>query len=159
MMNRRAVTRAQFGEISTYKKDALYVQTPPIHIPPFLAFYTPSAAISYSHIILTPYKTPLTSTKMLATLHEWSIEHISDVFEAKSEDECLRAIDHTFSQHIEFMSNGKQLCRADLQKFVLSMVMGSGFRLKVQWQNALEVPRDASNRVCCPVSPIRSLPC
>ncbi|KAI0783943.1 hypothetical protein BC629DRAFT_1582515 [Irpex lacteus] len=64
---------------------------------------------------------------MLATLHEWSIEHISDVFEAKSEDECLRAIDHTFSQHIEFMSNGKQLCRADLQKFVLSMVMGSCF--------------------------------
>lgn len=94
---------------------------------------------------------------MLATtLHEWSIEHIASVFEAKSEHDCLRALDDTFSQHIEFMSNGKQLCRADLQKFVLSMVMGSGYRLKVQWQNALEVPRDASNRVCrrnCLTSP------
>ncbi|KAI0685959.1 hypothetical protein BC835DRAFT_1288927 [Cytidiella melzeri] len=83
---------------------------------------------------------------MLPTLYQWSIEHIKNVFEAKSEDECQVAIDETFSQGIEFMSNGKQLCRADLQKFVLSMVMASGFRLKVQWQNALEVPRDSSNR-------------
>ncbi|KAI0091051.1 hypothetical protein BDY19DRAFT_886416 [Irpex rosettiformis] len=83
---------------------------------------------------------------MLATLHEWSIDHISHVFEAKSEDECLQALDDTFSPHIEFMSNGKQLSPLDLHKFVLSMVITSGFRLKVQWQNALEVPRDASNR-------------
>lgn len=84
---------------------------------------------------------------MLPTLYEWSMEHIQNVFEARSEDECQRAIDNTFSQYIEFMSNGKQLCRADLQKFVLSMVASSGFRLKVQWQNAVEVPRDSSNRV------------
>jgi hypothetical protein len=84
---------------------------------------------------------------MLPTLYQWSIEHIQKVFEAKDEDECRRAIDTTFSHHIEFMSNGKQLGRTDLQKFILSMVMASGFRLKVQWQNALEVPRDTSNRV------------
>lgn len=84
---------------------------------------------------------------MLPTLYEWSVAHIQNVFEAKSEDECLRAIDETFSRCIEFIANGKQLNRAELERFVLSMVESSGFRLKVQWQNALEVPRDESNRV------------
>ena len=84
---------------------------------------------------------------MLPTLYEWSISHIGSVFEAKSEDECLRAIDNTFSRGIEFIANGKQLNRTELQRFILSMVASSGFRLKVQWQNALEVPRDESNRV------------
>lgn len=88
---------------------------------------------------------------MLSTIYEWSIEHIRNVFEAKSEDECLRAIDDTFSQAIEFITNGKQLGRADLQRFIVSMVSSSGFRLKVQWQNALEVPRDGTNRVSRPM--------
>ncbi|PSS36764.1 hypothetical protein PHLCEN_2v1395 [Hermanssonia centrifuga] len=83
---------------------------------------------------------------MLPTLYDWSVEHIKNVFEAKSEDECLRAIHATFSQNIDFSTNGKQLCQLDLQRFILSMVSGSGFRLKVQWQNALEVPRDDTNR-------------
>ena len=84
---------------------------------------------------------------MLPTIYDWSVTHIQTVFEAKSEDECIRAIDETFSQNIEFTTNGKLLCRADLQRFVLTMVTTSAFRLKVQWQNALEVPRDDSNRV------------
>ena len=84
---------------------------------------------------------------MLPTIYEWSIQHIKNVFEAKSEDECIRALDGTFSQNIDFITNGKQHSRADLQRFVLTMVTTSGFRLKVQWQNALEVPRDSSNRV------------
>ena len=88
---------------------------------------------------------------MFPTIYEWSVEHIRDVFEAKSEDECIKALDDTFSQHIDFSTNGKQLSRTDLQRFVLSMVHMSGFRLKVQWQNALEVPRDESNRVSCAV--------
>lgn len=86
---------------------------------------------------------------MLPTIYEWSVHHIKNVFEAKSEDECIRAIDATFSHNIEFTTNGKQLDRADLQHFVLTMVNASGFRLKVQWQNALEVPRDETNRVSC----------
>ena len=84
---------------------------------------------------------------MLPTIYEWSVQHIQNVFEAKSEDECIRALDETFSQDIEFTTNGKLLCRADLERFVLTMVTTSAFRLKVQWQNALEVPRDETNRV------------
>lgn len=84
---------------------------------------------------------------MLSTIYEWSLQHIRDVFEAKSEDECLRAIDQTFSRNIDFSTNGKQLSQADLRCFVLSMVSSAGYRLKVQWLNALEVPRDDTNRV------------
>ena len=84
---------------------------------------------------------------MLSSIYEWSIEHIKNVFEAKSEDECLRALDETFSQNIDFTTNGKQLTHADLRRFVLTMVTTSGFRLKVQWHNAVEVPRDGTNRV------------
>ncbi|KAI0342737.1 hypothetical protein BDW22DRAFT_1407307 [Trametopsis cervina] len=83
---------------------------------------------------------------MLATLYEWSRQHVTDVFEAKSEDECEMAIDKTFSHDMEFIINGQQLSRAELRKFVLTMLVNSGFRLKLQWQDAVEVPRDPSNR-------------
>lgn len=90
---------------------------------------------------------------MLPTIYQWSVEHIRRVFEAKSEDECRRAIHDTFSHDIDFITNGKQLTNLDLQRFILSMVAGSGYRLQVQWQNALEVPRDESNRVSAGSTP------
>ncbi|TCD61124.1 hypothetical protein EIP91_009004 [Steccherinum ochraceum] len=72
---------------------------------------------------------------MYSTIYSWSIDHIKSVFEAKSEDECLRAIDETFSHAIEVTVNGKVLSRMELQRFVLNMVGSSGYRLNVQWQN------------------------
>ncbi|EMD33958.1 hypothetical protein CERSUDRAFT_125705 [Gelatoporia subvermispora B] len=83
---------------------------------------------------------------MLTSFYAWSVEHIKSVFEAKSEIDCLRALDETFSQRVEFTFNGTQLSRYSLQQVVLSMVQGSGFRLAVDWQNAVEVPKDPSNR-------------
>ena len=83
----------------------------------------------------------------LSSIYEWSIDHIKHVFEAKTEEDSLEAIDDTFSHHIEIIMNGKELSRGELQKFVLAMVKSSGFRLGVSWQNAVEVPRDDSNRV------------
>ncbi|KAH9950009.1 hypothetical protein B0H21DRAFT_777039 [Amylocystis lapponica] len=73
-------------------------------------------------------------------------EHIKRVFEAKTESECRRALDDTFSQRMEFTMNGTSLPRAGLLRTVLSMVENSGFRLTVEWQNAVEVPLDSSNR-------------
>ena len=84
---------------------------------------------------------------MYSSIYSWSIDHIKSVFEAKSEDDCLRAIDATFSHAIEVTVNGKSLSRMELQRFVLGMLGSSGYRLSVQWQNAVEVPRDESNRV------------
>ncbi|KAH8100941.1 hypothetical protein BXZ70DRAFT_1007871 [Cristinia sonorae] len=83
---------------------------------------------------------------MYSSIYTWSIEHIKRVFEAKSEDDCIRAIDDTFSHAIDVTVNGKPLSRMELQRFVLNMVGSSGYRLNVQWQNAVEVPRDDSNR-------------
>jgi len=80
------------------------------------------------------------------SIYDWSISHIKSVFEAKSEEDCLSAIEETFSHGIDIDMNGKRLSRPELQKFVLNMVKTSGYRLVVQWQNALEVPRDQSNR-------------
>lgn len=84
---------------------------------------------------------------MLPTFYSWSIEHIKSVFEAKSERDCLRALDETFSQRLEFTFNGAPLPRVGLQKIVLGMVQASGFGLNVDWLNAVEVPRDSANRV------------
>ncbi|KIP11076.1 hypothetical protein PHLGIDRAFT_174473 [Phlebiopsis gigantea 11061_1 CR5-6] len=83
---------------------------------------------------------------MFPTIYEWSVAHIRAVFEAKSEDACRRALAETFAPDVEFTTNGRALAPPDLQRFVLAMVVGSGFRLQVHWQNALEVPRDESNR-------------
>ncbi|OCH93063.1 hypothetical protein OBBRIDRAFT_790656 [Obba rivulosa] len=83
---------------------------------------------------------------MLSSFYAWSIEHIKGVFEAKSEIDCLRALDETFSQRVEFTFNGTSLSRYSLEQVILAMVRGSGFRLTVDWQNAVEVPRDSSNR-------------
>ncbi|KAM5537151.1 hypothetical protein V8D89_009084 [Ganoderma adspersum] len=83
---------------------------------------------------------------MLSTFYSWSIEHIKRVFEAKCESDCLQALDETFSQHLEFTFNGSPLTRGGLQKIVLAMLQSSGFCLNVDWRNAVEVPRDGSNR-------------
>ena len=85
---------------------------------------------------------------MYPSIYSWSVDHIKSVFEAKSEGECIHAIDETFSHAIEVTVNGKVLSRMELQRFVLNMVGSSGYRLSVHWQNAVEVPRDDSNRVC-----------
>ncbi len=84
---------------------------------------------------------------MLSTFYSWSIEHIKNVFEAKSERDCLQALEDTFSQRLEFTFNGSPLPRVGLQKIVLGMLQTSGFCLNVDWLNAVEVPRDGSNRV------------
>lgn len=84
---------------------------------------------------------------MFSSIYTWSIDHIKSVFEAKSEADCIHAIDETFSHAIEVTVNGKPLSRMELQRFVLNMAGSSGYRLQVHWQNAVEVPRDETNRV------------
>lgn len=84
---------------------------------------------------------------MLSTFYSWSIEHIKRVFEAKSENECLQALDETFSERLDFTFNGSQVRRIELQEIVLAMLQSSGFCLIVDWLHAVEVSRDDSNRV------------
>ncbi|KAH9915130.1 uncharacterized protein B0H18DRAFT_1042694 [Fomitopsis serialis] len=83
---------------------------------------------------------------ILPTFYAWSREHIQRVFEAKTSADCLRALDDTFAQNIELTLNGSPIPRTYLQSAIMGMVESSGFRLSVEWLNAVEAPRDESYR-------------
>jgi hypothetical protein len=86
--------------------------------------------------------------KPLSSLSEWSIRHIRDVFEARSEKKCLRAISSTFADSVDASINGMPLSREGIDQLVLGMRRSSADGLKVHWQQAMEVPRNpATNRV------------
>ncbi|KAI0733604.1 hypothetical protein C8Q72DRAFT_771994 [Fomitopsis betulina] len=83
---------------------------------------------------------------ILPTFYSWSKEHIERVFEAKTSADCLQAINDTFSQNIELTLNGSPIPRTYLESAIMGMVEASGFRLSVEWLNAVEVSRDGSLR-------------
>ncbi|KAH9831565.1 uncharacterized protein C8Q71DRAFT_781216 [Rhodofomes roseus] len=83
---------------------------------------------------------------ILPTFYAWSQEHIQRVFEAKTSADCLQALNDTFSQNVELTLNGSPIPRTYLESTIMRMVEASGFRLSVEWLNAVEVPRDQSYR-------------
>ena len=84
----------------------------------------------------------------LCSLSEWSVRHIRDVFEADSEEKCLRAISSTFSDGVKASINDAPLSREGINQLVLAMWRNSSSGLKVHWHQAMEVPRDtATHRV------------
>jgi hypothetical protein len=86
--------------------------------------------------------------KPLCSLSEWSIRHVRDIFEARSEKKCLRAISSTFADGVNASINGIPLSREGINQLVLGMRRSSSGGLKVHWQQAMEVPRNpATNRV------------
>lgn len=89
-----------------------------------------------------------TSTNQLCSLSEWSVRHIRDVFEARSDEQSLRAISTTFSDNVNASVNGAPLSREGINQLVLAMRRSSPGGLKVHWQQAVEAPLDpATNRV------------
>lgn len=54
----------------------------------------------------------------------------------------------TFSPSIKANFNGKPLGFAEIRSMVLLMRNSSPNGLKIRWLQAVEVPHDASNRVC-----------
>lgn len=89
---------------------------------------------------------------ILPTFYAWSQEHIQRVFEAKTSADCLQALNDTFAQNIELTLNGTPIPRTYLESAIMGMVEASGFRLSVEWLNAVEVSRDGSLRVSIRVS-------
>lgn len=84
----------------------------------------------------------------LCSLSDWSIHHIRDVFEARTDEQSLRAISTTFSDDVDATVNGAPLSREGINQMVLAMRRGSTGGLRVQWQQATDIPRDpATNRV------------
>lgn len=82
------------------------------------------------------------SSLPLTSLTVWSMQHIRDVFEASSDEEALQALDNTFARNVEATVNGRPIQYQDIQGMVLALRKGS--RLKVSWQQARELPDDAS---------------
>lgn len=70
------------------------------------------------------------------------MQHINDIFEAPSDEESLRAVDTTFSRHVEASVNGKPIQYRDIQRMVLALRTNSN--LTVSWQQAQESPDDAT---------------
>ncbi|TFK36660.1 hypothetical protein BDQ12DRAFT_653972 [Crucibulum laeve] len=78
----------------------------------------------------------------LAGLADWSRQHIRDIFEAPTEEQALKAISSTFSADINASINGSPIKKEDIKNLVLAMRRSSAGGLKVQWQQAVEVPKD-----------------
>lgn len=83
----------------------------------------------------------------LISLTRWSHNHIRDVFESTSEEECIQAIQKTFSKDIEATINGWQAQFDDIVQSVLTMRRESKHGLKVEWKQSVEVSQDSSNKV------------
>ncbi|KAL0579294.1 hypothetical protein V5O48_002692 [Marasmius crinis-equi] len=94
--------------------------------------------------------TSTTSSPQLSSLTEWSITHIRNIFEARTDAEALEAISETFSPTLSATLNGSPIPREGIDKLVLTMRQGSigGNGLKVQWKHTVESPQDpTTNRV------------
>ncbi|TFK60983.1 hypothetical protein BDN72DRAFT_850056 [Pluteus cervinus] len=82
-------------------------------------------------------------TVSLCSLSDWSIQHIQDVFEARTDEQALRAIAATFSEKIHITMNGARIPREGLIHSVLSLRKGSS-GLRVHWRHAVDAPSDPS---------------
>ena len=78
------------------------------------------------------------------------IEHSTAVFEARSEDEYLHALNATFSPDLIFFANGVRGGIAQFKEMSQTVVTGSDFQCKAEWKASVAVPTDPSNpnRVC-----------
>ncbi|RDB25977.1 hypothetical protein Hypma_006724 [Hypsizygus marmoreus] len=83
-----------------------------------------------------------TTTTQLCSLSEWSVRHIRDVFEARTDEQSLRAISTTFSDNVQATVNGTPLSREGISQMVLAMRRSSPGGLKVHWRHAVEAPSD-----------------
>lgn len=78
----------------------------------------------------------------LSSFREWSIEHITNIFETPSDDDCLRFIRETFADDVTATINGTPLPRQGLDTLVQVMRKSSKSGLSVEWGESTEVARD-----------------
>ena len=87
---------------------------------------------------------------MLTPLQDWMMGVSHAVFEARSEDDYLHALNAAFSPDLILFANGERAGFARFKEMSQTVVAGSDFRCTVEWKAAVEVPTDPSNpnRVC-----------
>ncbi|KAF8211715.1 hypothetical protein K438DRAFT_1710154 [Mycena galopus ATCC 62051] len=89
-----------------------------------------------------------TSTQIsLSSLADWSKQHISDVFQAPSNELTLRALDSAFSRSLKATVNGEPLDFEGFARMIGSMAQESSpGGPRVDWIFADETPDDAGHR-------------
>ncbi|EGO25080.1 hypothetical protein SERLADRAFT_491638 [Serpula lacrymans var. lacrymans S7.9] len=80
----------------------------------------------------------------LASLSAWSSQHVGCIFETRTDEDSLQAIDATFSKNLTASINGAPLNRDGLKQLVLTMRHSSARGLNVEWKQALDVAKDPS---------------
>src|SRR5277367_1509448 len=78
----------------------------------------------------------------LSSFREWSIDHITNIFETPSDDDCLRYIRETFADDVTATINGSPLPRQGIDTLVHAMRTSSETGLSVEWGETTEVARD-----------------
>ena len=101
-------------------------------------------AFVFRDMVAHPTENPIIA---LSSLTQWSQEHVRAIFESSSNEECIQAVEETFSNDIKATINGKQVDRREIKQSVLSMRAESSGGLRVEWKHTVEVPQDTYNRV------------
>ncbi|KAJ6531974.1 hypothetical protein B0H19DRAFT_463242 [Mycena capillaripes] len=88
------------------------------------------------------------ATSPLSSLAEWCMQHVTDVFEAPSDDSELfrNAFDGTFSPSLSGSLNGKAFDFDGLRGLVTAIRSTAPAGLKVDWRRADDTPEDPGNR-------------
>ncbi|CAK5268442.1 unnamed protein product [Mycena citricolor] len=81
---------------------------------------------------------------MLSSLEAWSKAHISDIFEAATDDRSFRAIEATFAPDLIGTMNGSPISFADICRLVCEMRQSAPQGLSVQWVSARETLDEGS---------------
>jgi hypothetical protein len=93
--------------------------------------------------------TSVNTALRLCSLTDWSIRHISDIFESATDDESLASVEATFIRNVAATINGTPMSRSVLAQRVLALRQSSKSGLRVVWRRTTEVPLDPdTNRVC-----------
>ena len=81
----------------------------------------------------------------LCDLTNWSMRHIQAVFESPTPELALEAIANTFSKYLTGTVNGAPLRYDTVVQLVTTMRNSSPNGLVVEWQRAVEVPRQTNS--------------
>ena len=84
-------------------------------------------------IIMTPPASVNTAFQ-LCSLTDWSIRHISDIFECTTDEDSLAAVEATFIRNVAATINGTPMSRSVLAQRVLTLRQSSKSGLRVVWR-------------------------
>ncbi|KDR75970.1 hypothetical protein GALMADRAFT_139735 [Galerina marginata CBS 339.88] len=86
------------------------------------------------------------SATQLTSLAQWSQNHIKDIFESPTDEDCVRAIDETFCKNVHAVLNGKPLGLEQIKQSVLAIRKEAHVGLTVEWKHTVEVPASSDYR-------------